>query len=100
MTGGLTTLTLTVVPVAGSDAVGVHRLTLDLADQLRSLDFVAERLRVPSDEADHRAGTAVAVGTLLATGMLSKPVLSALVALVQAWLRRHDQDKVIVEVDG
>lgn len=95
------TLTLTVVAAEGFDGHALNRLAGELASEIRAIDLVVEPLREKSQSADGRSGTVIVIGSLAVSGAtLSKPVLSALVSVVQSWLRRNEQDKVLVEIDG
>ncbi|MGI8313215.1 hypothetical protein [Saccharopolyspora hattusasensis] len=100
MTAAHDTLTLTVVAAEGFDGHALNRLTRELAAEIRAIDLVAEPEREEIDSTESRSNAAVVIGTLAVSGVLSKPLLSALVSLAQSWLRRNEQDKIVVEIDG
>lgn len=75
--------------------------TRDLVLLLERLDV--DEVRVLEGEAvsgTRSADPAAVAGAVLVTGMLLKPVLTAVVSLVGTWLEQSGQRSVEVEVDG
>ncbi|NYH79854.1 hypothetical protein FHR84_003192 [Actinopolyspora biskrensis] len=92
---------LTLVPVDGTDSVALDRLTGALACELRCLRLDSVEQRFPSRSGpDSEGGSAVltGVGKLSVGGLLSGSGVKAMVGLVQSWLRRNEQDSVILRL--
>ncbi|SDQ73359.1 hypothetical protein [Actinopolyspora saharensis] len=93
---------LTLVPVDGTDSVALDRLTGALACELRELrlDSVERCLPSRSGPPGPAASSAVLtdVGKLSVGGLLSGSGVKAMVGLVQSWLRRNEQDSVILRL--
>lgn len=92
---------LTLVPVDGTDSVVLDRLTGALACELRCLRLDSvERWFPPRSGPRAGGGAAVLtdVGKLSVGGLLSGSGIKAMVGLVQSWLRRNEQDSVILRL--
>ncbi len=86
----------------GDDLHETDALTRGLEEELLLLD-TAESVARPEDDtapAGAKGGAVAVVGTLIVTGVFSKPALNALVALVGEWRQRAQARRVeLVEGD-
>lgn len=100
MTEHSDSIALTLVPAPGTDRACGNRLTHALAQELHSLRIDSLEHGRGEPASGERSATLTDLETLVVAGVLSGSGLKAMITLVQSWLRRNDQDSVLVELDG
>ncbi|MGJ7907227.1 hypothetical protein ACOQFL_12180 [Actinopolyspora sp. H202] len=98
MTEHADSIELTLVPVTGTDRAALDRLTRSLEHELLGLRIESLRRREHEpglgDMRDERVGTR----EFVVRGLLSGSGVRKIVALVQSWLRRNNQESVILRL--
>ncbi|ASU78026.1 hypothetical protein CDG81_06550 [Actinopolyspora erythraea] len=98
MTDHADSIELTLVPVNGTDRAVLDRLTCSLEHELRRLRIESVQRRHRGTPAGEHSARRVDTREFVVRGLLSGSGVREMVALVQSWLRRHDQDSVILRL--